>query len=680
MTHDAAATPRCAVLAGQYTSGKTTLLEALLHSAGALDRRGSPSAGTSVGDASREAREREMSVEPNVAEASYLGDPWSIIDCPGSIEFMHDTRTCLMAADVAVVVAEPDPERVLALDPLMRTLDAYAIPHMVFINQMDRAETPVREVMAALQDVSARPLVLRQVPIREGGKVSGYVDLVSERAYRYRDGQPSELVSLPEDVAEREEEARQALLESLADYDDELLEKLLEDAVPPAEEIYADLKQDVRDDLVVPVFLGSAAHGHGITRLWKALRHETPGPAAGAERLGVREAAGLGDGELAATVVRTFHQPHAGKLSLTRVWQGQLTDGDTVAGQRLSAIYRLTGSEPRKVGAAGAGELVALPRLDALHTGSLITGKATLSDTALPWPSPAEPVYTLVVEPEKRADEVKLTTGISRLVEEDAAYRLEHDPDTGRMLLQGQGEMHLAVALDKLRHRFNVEVRTERPPTPYRETIRQGTTHHSRFKRQTGGHGQFADVQIKIAPRARGEGFQFTNAIVGGTVPKQFVPAVEEGVREALERGPLGFPVVDVAVELFDGQYHSVDSSEQAFKTVGRMAVSEALPSCDPVLLEPIERVTVSVPKHYTHNMHGLVAERRGQVLGFDDKPGWTGWDDLEALMPAAALDDFIIDLRSLTRGLGFFTHRFERLQELTGREAERVLHRMPAS
>lgn len=675
MTDKAAAQPRCAVLVGQHASGKTSLLEALLHTAGAIERRGSPAAGTSVGDASREARERTMSVEPNVAEASFLGDPWSVIDCPGSIEFMHDARTCLMAADMAVVVAEPDPDRVLALDPLMRTLDAHAIPHAIFINKMDRAETRVRDIMAALQDVSARPLVLRQVPMREGGTVSGYVDLVSERAYRFRDGRPSELTSIPESMTEREEEARQQLLESLADYDDELLEKLLEDAVPPAEEIYADLKRDVRDDLLVPVFLGSAEHDNGVTRLWKALRHEAPEPSASAERIGVREAAG-GDGDaLAASVVRTFHQPHAGKLSLARVWQGRLTDGDSVAGQRLAAVYRLTGSDARKVSSAEAGDLVALPRVDPLQTGSLITARGTRDD-ALPWPDPPEPVYARVVMPEKRADEVKLTTAINRLLEEDPAYRFEHDTDTGRMLLKGQGEMHLTVALDKLRTRFNVAARMEPPATPYRETIRRSATRHSRFKRQTGGHGQFADVHLTVSPRERGAGFAFTNAVVGGTVPKQFIPAVEAGARDALAQGSLGFPVVDIAVELFDGQYHSVDSSEQAFRTVGRMAVSEALPNADPVLLEPIERVTISVPKSFTNKMHGLVAERRGQVLGFDDKPGWCGWDEMEARMPEVALDDLIIDLRSLTRGLGFFTHRFEGLQELTGREADRVLHR----
>ena len=679
MTDKAAAQPRCAVLVGQHASGKTSLLEALLHTAGAIERRGSPAAGTSVGDASREARERTMSVEPNVAEANFLGDQWSVIDCPGSIEFMHDARTCLMAADMAVVVAEPDPDRVLALDPLMRTLDAHSIPHAIFINKMDRAETRVRDIMAALQDVSARPLVLRQVPMREGGTVSGYVDLVSERAYRFRDGRPSELTSIPESMTEREEEARQQLLESLADYDDELLEKLLEDAVPPAEEIYADLKRDVRDDLLVPVFLGSAEHDNGVTRLWKALRHEAPEPAASAERFGVREAAG-GEGEaLAASVVRTFHQPHAGKLSLARVWQGRLADGDSVAGHRLTAIYRLTGGDARKVSAAEAGDLVALPRVDPLQTGSLITAKGTL-DAALPWPDPPEPVYARVVMPEKRADEVKLTTAINRLLEEDPAYRFEHDTDTGRMLLKGQGEMHLTVALDKLRTRFNVAARMEPPATPYRETIRRSATRHSRFKRQTGGHGQFADVHLTVSPRERGAGFAFTNAVVGGTVPKQFIPAVEAGARDALAQGSLGFPVVDIAVELFDGQYHSVDSSEQAFRTVGRMAVSEALPNADPVLLEPIERVTISVPKSFTNKMHGLVAERRGQVLGFDDKPGWGGWDEMEARMPEVALDDLIIDLRSLTRGLGFFTHRFEGLQELTGREADRVLHRTPAS
>ncbi len=677
MTEVSATTPRCAVLVGNYTSGKTSVLEAMLHAAGAVERHGTVGQKNTLGDHSREARERQMSVEPNFARAEFLGDAWSLIDCPGSVELMHDAKTCLMAADVAVVVAEPEPEKAVTLAPLFKFLDDHKIPHMLFVNKIDKAGTSARAMMEALQAVSTRPLVLRQVPIREGEAVTGYVDLVSERAYRYVDGKPSELIQMPEEMKDREGEARQALLESLADFDDALLEELLEDVVPPPQEIYREIRKDLQEDLIVPVLLGAAEKENGIVRLWKALRHETPGPAAGARRLGVLETAGVGEGdELAALVVKTFHQAHTGKLNIARIWQGRIKDGLTVGGQRLSGIYQLMGGEQRKVGEAGAGDLVALARLESLATGDVISAKGKVEATLPAWPQPAAPVYVLAVQPEKREDEVKVTAAIAKLMEEDPSYAMRHDEDSGQMLLMGQGEIHLQLAVERLKNRYNVAVTSSPPQTAYRETIRKPTKHHTRFKRQTGGHGQFADIHVEVRPQARGEGFSFASSIVGGAVPKQFIPAVEHGVREALQRGPLGFPVVDVAVNLVDGQYHSVDSSDQAFKTAGRIAMTEALPDCDAVLLEPIEQVAISVPQSFTNKVHSLIAGRRGQILGFEAKPGWDGWDEVKAFMPGSEIADLIIELRSLTLGVGFFTHAFDHLQELSGKEAERVVQR----
>lgn len=680
MNERSGSAPRCAAIVGTYTSGKTTLLEALLYNAGAIQRQGSVPQKNTVGDASAEARHREMSVEPNFAHAEYLGDRWLLIDCPGSVELMQDARTSLMAADVAVVVAEPDPDRAKTLAPLFKFLDEFEIPHMLFINKMDKAGASARDLLAALQAVSSKPLVLRQVPIRESETVTGFVDLVSERAYRYQEGKPSELIQMPEQMQEREGEARQEMLESLADQDDALLEQLLEDVVPPPEAIYEQITRDLQQDLIVPVLMGSADKANGITRLWKALRHETPQPETSGQRLGIPEAAGEAGKDLAATVVKTLHPAHTGKLSVVRVWQGRLKEGASFEGERLSAIYRLMGGDSQKVSEAEAGDLVALGRMDALQTGDLLTSKGRVAEPSMMWPEPLVPVYALAVQPENRQDEVKLTSSMGKLMEEDPSLSLEHDEDAHQMLLWGQGEIHLAVALERLKSKYNVAVNSARPQTAYKETIRKPTKHHARFKRQTGGHGQFADIHVEVKPMGRGEGFDFSSSIVGGAVPKQFIPAVESGVKEGLQKGPLGFPVVDVAVNLFDGQYHSVDSSEQAFKTVGRQAMNEALPECDPVLLEPIYEVVISVPSDYTNKIHGLVSGRRGQILGFESKTGWEGWDELKAYMPESEIHDLIIELRSLTLGVGFFSRRFDHLSELSGKLAERVIQEQQAA
>jgi len=659
--------PRCAAIVGPYLSGKTTLLESLLHLCGATHRKGSIKEGNTVGDAAPEARARSMSTEMSIASAEFLGEQWHFLDCPGSVEFCHDTYAALMVADVAIVVCEPEASRVLTLSPLFHFLDEHQIPHMVYINKMDHANDRVRELMEAMQGISERPLALRHVPIRDGDAISGYIDLVSERAYKYQPGSPSALIELPESAQDRNEEARQELLETLADFDDKLLEELLEDVVPPKDEIYGYLTRELQADHLVPVFLGAAEQDHGVLRLLKALRHEVPGPETTLERLGGA------DGDPLVQVFKTYHLPHTGKLSVARVWRGSVSDGASFGEHRVSGMSQLMGHTLNKVTKAGVGDVVGLGRLEEIKTGAVLTSDGVFSG-ALPWFDPIRPVYSMAIAAERREDEVKLSTGIARLTEEDPSISVEHNEDTHQLVLWGQGDIHLQVAGEKLKNRYNVAITAARPRVPYKETIRKSIQQHARHKKQSGGHGEFGDVHIEIKPLARGQGFEFIDNISGGVVPRQYIPAVEHGVQEYMQEGPLGFPVVDLSVSLYDGQYHSVDSSDMAFRRAGILAMKEALPQCNPVLLEPIAQVTISIPSEYTGQAQSVITKRRGQILGFDTKAGWTGWDEVKANMPQSELHDLIVDLRSLTLGVGTFDWRFDHLAELTGRDADVIV------
>jgi len=665
MTARTPSAPRATALVGPFASGKTTLLEALLFACGAIPRKGRVRDGSTVGDSSPEARARQMSVEPSFVTTSYLGDSWTFIDCPGSVEFQQDAINVLAVVDAAVVVCEPDPARAVMVAPLLRSLDERKIPHLLFINKVDGPGPRLAETLAALQAVSERPLVLREVPIREGESIAGYVDLVSERAYRYRPGQRSDLIRIPDEINGEKGQARQDLLEHLADFDDALMESLLEDVQPPPAEIYQDLARDLGDNLIVPVFFGSAEADGGIRRLLKALRHDVPGPEATARRLGIPA-----EGAPLAQIFKTVHAQHTGKLSYARVWRGSFTDNQSLGGARLSGLYHPAPTGPTKTAKASLGEIAAFGRLDALPTGGMISPEAA---AALPWPAPLGPLFALAVTAEKKGDDVKLAGALTKLCEEDSSLVLDHS-SFGELVLRGQGEIHLMVAIERLRSRFNLQVEAHKPTVPYRETIRKATTVHGRHKKQSGGHGQFGDVTLDIAPLPRGGGFQFRETVVGGVVPRQYIPAVEQGVTDFLAQGPLGFPVVDLSVTLTQGTYHAVDSSDMAFKTAARIAMSEGLPHCEPVLLEPVLRVEISVPNDSTAKAQRIVTGRRGQLLGYDAKPGWPGWDLVNAYLPQAEMDDLIVELRSLTMGVGTFAWQFDHLQEVNGRVAEKVI------
>lgn len=644
------ARPRAVALIGPQGSGKSTLFDALLAAAGSPSPRRTDS------------RTRTMGTELRIGHCDFLGEPWALLDCPGSIEFVQEAAAALAIADLALVVCEADPARAAALAPAFHALEQAGLPAMVFVNKADAlGETPIRDTIAALQAHSRRPLVLRQVPIREGGQVTGYVDLVSERAYRWRRGEPSELIRIPEQMQAREAEARAALAEALADHDDALLEKVVEDTLPTPEDLYRPLHADVVGGALDPVLLGAAERRHGVLRLWKALRHDAPMPRETAARRGIAP-----DGEALAQCFRTVHAGHGGRLSYVRLWRGGLKDGATVNGARVGGITRFPAGEATKVAEAGAGEIVALGRLEGVVTGATLSPSGAAP--ALPFAEPPAPVYALAIATEDRKDDVRLSGALHRLVEEDPALGIQHDAETGQIVMSGQGDIHLGHAVARLAEAHGLRVSTTRPRIPFKETIRASARHHARHRRQTGGHGQFADVTLEVSPRPRGEGFVFEDRIVGGAVPRKFIPAVGEAAEEAAKKGPLGNPVVDIHVTLLDGAFHSVDSSDMAFATATRMAMQEALAKADPVMLEPVDHVTVLVPQDGTAAAQRLLSGRRGQILGYAEKPDWPGWDEVEALVPEAELHDLIIELRSLTMGLGTYRRRFDHLAEARGR------------
>jgi elongation factor G len=668
-----AAGPRCIAIVGPFQSGKTTLLESILERTGAIERAGRVSTGNTVGDSSAEARAHAMSVEPNVATVTFLGETMTVLDCPGSVEFQHDMRAIAPVCDAAIVVCEADDRKIPALEIVLRELEEAQIPRILFVNKVDTASRRLRETVAALQKASRTPLLLRQIPIWKDGTAVGFIDLALERAFVYREHAPSDLVELPQDELPREKEARFSMLERLADHDDALMEDLISEVEPPQDRVFEDLRSEMCDGKVVPVLIGSAERGNGVTRLLKAIRHEAPALDDTRARLGV-----AASGAPVAQVVKTLHTAHGGKLSIARVLRGGFKEGDTVVGSRgaearIAGVVALTGSQSARIPDAKEGATVGFARLEGIATGdAFATGKAR--PDAIVSIAPPEPVYAMAVKVKDRKDDVRLSSAITKIIEEDPALALETRPEIGEMRLLGQGEMHLRMAVERLASRFQVGVETAKPRVGYAETIKGAASARGRHKKQTGGHGQFGDVVIEVQGLPRGEGFVFHDKITGGVVPRQYIPSVETGVRDFVKKGPLGFPVVDIAVRLTDGSYHTVDSSDAAFQSAAKLAMAEALPKAKPVLLEPILSVEIAIPSEALSKATGLVTARRGQILGYDARPGFDGWEVLNAMIPESEIGDLIVELRSATAGVGTFSTKFDHMAELSGRAADEVL------
>ncbi len=596
-----------------------------------------------------------------VAEFAFLGDSWTVLDCPGSLEFMQQAMDALLVADVAVICVSPNPEHAVLAAPFIRLAERAHVPTLLFINRMDEAQAPARDIVAALQGYSRHPLVLRQMPIREEGQIVGAVDLVSERAWKYREGEQSELIEIPAGMMDDEHERRGEFLESLSEYDDWLLEELIEDRAPANGAIYGICARVLGEGQVVEAFIGSAEHRNGVTRLMKALRHEAPP----LDALRAR----CVDGALAASFLAR-HRKHVGKTVYLRAF-AELKSGDRLGGGALGPVAVVHGDKFEQAQSVAPGQVFSAIKSDHLEGGRVYAADEM---PAPDWYRPLAPLLRTGIVPAHDKDDAKLSEAIGKIVHEDPSLTAEHDSETGAHVLAGQGALHLRRARETLAEAFGVET-GERPLTPpLRETITKPADVHYRHKKQTGGAGQFADVKLKVAPLPRGEGFQFDQTIHGGSVPRNYIPAVEAGAKDATDRGPLGFPVVDVAVTLYDGQYHSVDSSDMAFRIAARGGVRQALDEAGAVLLEPIYEVRFLVPSVFTGALNPMVSSRRGQVLGFDRLTDAEGWDEFRALLPGTALDDLIADLRSVTQGVGRYEAAFHHYQELYGRDAETMI------
>jgi elongation factor G len=664
---------RLIALVGPAGAGKTSLAEAFLFASNTTDRQGSTANGSSIGDSSAEARSRGGSTETNLYNFSYLGEKYAIVDAPGSIGFSADAARGVAVADVAIVVVDPDPARAALAAPALRMLDELGIPHLIFVNRIDQAHGRIRDLLTALQPMSVSPLIARQLPIREGEKITGFIDVALERAYHYVPGKPSETIALPEEFAEQEAKARTQLLEQLADHDDNLLEQLLMDQVPEPGTVFADLQRETSDNLGVSVLFGSAQNGWGVRRLLKALRHEAPGPEATAARLGVDAPA--------VYAFKVYHGGSVGRLALARAIGGPIHENSDFKSSsdehgRLGALFAVQGDKTAKIAEAGNGDVVAVAKVDGVKTGDWLGSGKLPPPIEITLPSRN---CALAIEPADRKDDVKLSGALARILEEDSSLTLEQDEASHEMRLRGVNDEHLKAALAKLKRRYGVEVKHHAPSIGYRESIRKPVQQRGRHKKQSGGHGQYGDVIIEIRPLGRGEGFKFDEKIHGGAIPKQWIPAVEQGVKDAMHKGPLGFPVVDVAVTLLDGSYHSVDSSELAFRLAGRVAMQEAMTEAVPHLLEPVQKLVLVTPSSAASRVSSAVASRRGQMLGMGPREGWTGWDRIEALIPEAELGGLEAELRSMSQGLASYEAEFDHLAELSGHLADKVVQQHEA-
>ena len=640
---------RTIAVLGASNTGKSTLLDRIC----ALEGQTQPAAGPG---------------EARVMRFDHLGDSWQAIDTPGSIEFLHVARDALLAADTAVICVTPEPAGAVLAAPYIRAVEAAGTPALIFINRIDEATDRIRDIVAALQGYASHPIVLRQIPIRDGERITGAVDLVSERAWAYQEGEPSQLVELPAGMIERENEARDEMLEHLADLDDHLLEQLIEDRRPPSDELYAVCAGALAGNRVIEALIGAGGQGNGVMRMLKALRHEVPGPEVLRARL--QEQAGLSEPPTAAIFAGAYRK-HMGKT----LWLRVLTD--VAAGRPLGgkAPGQLTPADPREtrhLDQVPAGEIVMAVKADHLTPGRLATEDALHDAPA--WARGPDANMHRLLSPSSERDSVKLSGALATLAEGDSGMTATQDPDTGGARVAVQGPLHLRVLRQRLKDTFGIEVEEEIPAPAYRETITKPAEIAYRHKKQTGGAGQFADVKLIVAPGERGSGFVFSEVVKGGAVPRNYIPAVEVGAREAIGKGALGFPVVDIAVTLTDGQHHPVDSSDMAFRIAGRQGTRDALKTAGAVLLQPICRVAIHAPAVFTGALGPIVSACHGQVLGFDADPDAKGWEVFEAMIPGADLPGFGNDIRAATQGVGWFTAGFDHYEELHGKAADRVI------
>ena len=684
MPHKAADRIRNVALIGHRGSGKTSLHEALLFEAGVINRLGRVEDGTTTSDFEPDEQEREMSIGATVSSFDHDGRKINLIDTPGEPSFIADTVAALRVADAVVVVVNAVMGVEVHTDRLWERADKAGLARLVFVNMLDRERADFFRALESLQGAFGNHVVATEIPIGSEHEVRGVIDLIDMKAFVAQGegrGAP-EPQDIPEELQAQAQEYREKLMDEVAENSDELMERYLEGEEIDHDEIVTVLKRGVTDGKIFPVTCGVATKNLGTTRLLEALVEDLPspamrGPVTALDEEGQEiEIAPDEDGELIAYVFKTLADPYAGRLNLFRVYSGVLRGDSQVnnvtqrAKERIGQILIPRGKEHEQTDELGAGDIGAVAKLKETRAGDVLTDKDTrISFPPLDLPAP---VMAFAFEAKTKGDEDKAASAIRRLEEEDPTLDVHRDQQTGEQIIAGLTQVHVEVIVDRMKSRFGAEIELHPPRVPYLEAIRKSAKAHGRYKKQTGGRGQFGDCHIEIAPGEAGTGFEFVDEIKGGSIPKGFIPAVEKGVAEAMHHGVLaGYPVKDLRVRLYDGQYHRVDSSENAFKVAGSMAFKDAMGQADPVLLEPIMLLTVSVPEDVVGDVVGDLNSRRGRPLGMEAKGSAT---EIKAEVPMAEVLDYARDLRQITGGRGDYTMEFARHEEIPSHLAQKVI------
>ncbi len=659
-------------------AGKTSLAEAMLFDTGAIPRLGSVEAGTTTLDWDPDEHKRGQSVNLAVASLEHEGVRITIVDTPGYADFQADVVEALAAVDAVIVVVDASAGVEVGTDEVWRLADQRGLPRMIFINKMDRENANYDATLDALKARFGPKIAPVYLPIGAADTFRGYVDVIEEHANVYENGKPKE-VPIPPELEGIEHSRRDALVEAAAEASDELMEKYLEGEPFTDAEIESALHKGTREGSVVPVFVGSATQNIGVRELVSMIARHVPSPSEVGTRTTVdgKPISPDPNGPFVAQVFKATADPFVGRLTYFRVVSGSLTGQGHIYNatrreeERIGNLLGIQGKETDTVPKVGPGDIAAVAKLTSTHAGdTLVADKAHAVELqALTFPAPS---LQVAIEPESKADLDKLGQALHRLEEEEPCARIHREDGTGETILTAMGDAHVDVIIDRLKRKFGAAVKTATPRVPYRETIRQAAKIDNRYKRQTGGHGQYGHVVIEFAPAEMGTGFQFGDRIVGGVVPKQYIPAVEKGLREAMAEGVLaGYPVVDLQATLVDGSYHTVDSSEMAFKVAASQALKKAFDAASPALLEPILEVDVVVPDEFMGDVMGQITSKRGHVLGMDSIEGM---QHLKAQVPQAEMFHYATELRSITQGRGRFSWKLDHYAEVPHTIADRVV------
>jgi elongation factor G len=667
-------------------AGKTSLVEAMLFNAKATDRMGSVEAGNTVTDFEPEDIDRKITISSSVAYCDWNNHRLNIIDTPGFINFLEDTRGCLRVSDGAVIIVSPLSGVKSETEKIWDYASEYELPRIVFVNKMDRENASFSRAVSDIEKSFESEAIPLNIPIGEGPSLEGIVDILNMKAYRYSDGKKEE-IEPPSHMKDEIDTYRKKLVEKIAEADDELLERYLEGGELTDEEIFKGVKEGSLTRRFVPVLCGAATQNLGVDTLMDSIMSCLASPD---EMARIRPVTGknpkdgsdvtrqpLDSEPQSAFVFKTVADPFAGKLTIMRVYSGTLKADSSVFNsssdtrERIGQVSYLLGKKQVPAQVIGPGEIGVVAKLKATNTGD------TLCDESNPVVyekvKSSEPIISYAIDPKSKGDEEKVSTGLQRILEEDPTLKFHRYEETKEMIISGMGQVHIEVALQKLKRKFGVEVDMKTPKIPFRETIRAREKAQGRYKKQSGGRGQYGDCWIEIEPLPPGQGFEFVDKIVGGVIPKQYIPAVEKGVVGALKEGILaGYAMVDLKVTVYDGSYHSVDSSEMAFKIAGSLAIKKAAQSARPVILEPIMTVEVITPEDTLGSVIGDLNAKRGKVLGVESQAG--GNQKIGALLPIAEILTYANQLQSLTSGRGYYTMEFSKYEELPAHLAQKLI------